>query len=229
MLKKLIFTYLLILVIIFSCKKKEVQIESIDDNTNSTEINTIDTIKPNSYFPCYPGSYWYYSISYYYSDQYSDTTYYSTQFDTLKSGSNYIKDVYRNNIGELSDTCYVPTYENQPVWGYQFNENPIFYTPSLKRFLSEDNLNFQDWVVPVPGMGNAVTMEVYKLPTPLFVSGVSYINVKRVTKKVYGTIAEVIYYAKDVGIVKIERPSTSSFGLTSSLTTYYLEGYHINN
>lgn len=101
------------------CKKDK----KTDTNTNTDNGNTnpsvvvpkkIDTLKPLSYFPVFPGSYWKYLVN---------------NQDTLRIQTNptYIKDSYpiqiysAQNIYHVSDTVYVPVITNaNPNYLYDY-------------------------------------------------------------------------------------------------------------
>ncbi|MBL7902058.1 MAG: hypothetical protein JNK73_08695 [Bacteroidia bacterium] len=105
-----------------SCKKQESDPQPIP--------TPIDTIKPGSYFPVYPGSWWKYKLT--------DST--GVTVATYSTYPTYLKHTYckgRDNwvtCKSPSDTVFVPFYNGAPIYRYQY----IDY--AVAPFLKEDYL-----------------------------------------------------------------------------------------
>lgn len=100
---KKILIFLFASLILFQCKKDS---EESPPPSNSTPTTTqYDTIKPMSYYPVYPGSYW---------------KYIENDTDTIVSNATaYAPHSYLKNINsEYSDTVYVPFLDGNPIYGY---------------------------------------------------------------------------------------------------------------
>lgn len=120
--KKIIVAIVILYSILLSCKKDIV----IEDKSNSTK--QFDTLKPLPYFPVYPNSYWKYlttSRTYTYDD--AKKVYVVTHIDSVividTTSSKYILNsyvkYYQNNIHPvISDTTYVPFFNNKPIYHY---------------------------------------------------------------------------------------------------------------
>ncbi len=116
-----------------------------------------DTIKPLSYFPAYPGSYWKYRLI---QNQYDPN---SPNYDLVKSDTSYkeittspdyqlhgylTRENYDYSISPYQpvsnpDSQYVPFYDNIPIYGYHkidYLDKPPFGPISFARypFLSEE-------------------------------------------------------------------------------------------
>ncbi|MFM9026644.1 MAG: hypothetical protein ACKOQ6_01440 [Bacteroidota bacterium] len=81
--------------------------------TNPPPATGHDTIYPNSYFPCWPGSWWLYT------DSNGDTSIART--DSVWRLDSYVI----GGAAFQSDTFFVPIYEGVPVWGYEAHTGPI--------------------------------------------------------------------------------------------------------
>src|SRR5688572_24102521 len=88
-----------LLILSFACKKSE--------DPGMPPSRPLDTIKPNPYFPVYPGSWWKYR-----NDK-GDTS-------SLASGPAYVMDYYSYVDENIMDRVYaamVPVYAGRKIWG----------------------------------------------------------------------------------------------------------------
>jgi hypothetical protein len=100
--------------------------ESSDEIINVVPI--YDTIKPLSYFPVFPGSYWRYVIYKNFNDDISFDSETDTSYSYDSVSSEYLLHSYlimpdwdlNNNvyIERYSDTVYVPFLNGEPIYGY---------------------------------------------------------------------------------------------------------------
>lgn len=147
---------LAILTGLISCEKKYV--------ATYNEVISHDTIKPLSYFPVYPGSFWKYRVikkRYDISINGKDTSYSSVNIDTsyseMRTASEYkihyynVSPQYNPNgpilLIEFSDSVYVPFLNDEPIYGYDKVDVDSYYlyddvTYKKYPFLSE-NIGFE--------------------------------------------------------------------------------------
>jgi len=144
----------------FGCKKDE----SIPNNNPTNTITTsYDTIFPLDYFPVFPGSYWKYV------DSNNDTT-------IIKTDSSYQKDYYTiGSAAYMSDTFFVPVYNQIPIWGYEAHTGPISNSGSspLTRILSDSLPVGSSWVI-YSWSGTQVSRKIIAKDTTITISSNSY-------------------------------------------------------
>jgi len=95
---------LLAILLMTACRKDDVVI----DPSIVNPATTYDTIKPKSYLPYFPGSWWKYQLN-------------DTAEITISTSSTYILHSYLDYINyDLlnTDSVYVPFYNSEPVYGY---------------------------------------------------------------------------------------------------------------
>ena len=199
-----------VLLFFTACKKHN------STHTGKTDL-TYDTIKPLSYFPAYPGSYWKYI------DSNNDTIVYKTD-------SIYKKDYYVIGAAAfVSDTFYVPFYDGFPIWGYEAHTGPISNSGSypLSRILSDTLPVGSDWPI-LHWSGTEVNRKIIAKDTTVIVGGISYYPTIVVEEyyssgpPVYTWIAKR-YYTKDIGLVKedINNPNSNTVN-SRQLVEYFI-------
>jgi hypothetical protein len=122
---KKILLLLLVSLTFYQCKKEPSKIDQ-----DPTPLNkNFDTIKPLSYYPMYPGSFWKYLKNG------MDTILYTTSQTYL--AHNYLKfkglDSSGNLVMQYTDTVYVPFLNGSPVYGYQ---KIVWHQPPFGDFYS---------------------------------------------------------------------------------------------
>lgn len=179
-----------------------------------------DTIYPQSYFPVYPGSTWKYL------DQ-------NNNIALCKTDSVYKLDHY-TNLKFISDTFYVPFYQNTGVWGYEMHSGPYYnnsHYPFISILSETTNIGIY-WHVSYVSIGNGylLSRKVIARDTAIIVSGTTY-SPTIVTEDFftmgppYYTWIYRRYYTKNIGLVKeIQSSSTNT-----PITTLALLSYTINN
>jgi len=176
----------------------------------TVNIVTYDTIKPSSYFPAYPGSYWVYDND-----------------DTLKV-EKYEKYVF-NSAGYTAlpdfDTLILPKlilngiYNQNDVFAYvngyslSKSNNSDYRDPSFKYFLSLTEGS--EFAIGGAFQGHQIKGKTIKVDTSIYIGTTHYENVIMVIQFDYACIVGIggtpegcatlrEYYAKDVGLIKRE-------------------------
>ncbi|MBK9379578.1 MAG: hypothetical protein IPM86_15770 [Saprospiraceae bacterium] len=215
--KTLIFLLILFVIsCIFACKKDE----SIPDN-NPTNPNTAsyDTIFPLDYFPAFPGSYWKYV------DSNNDTT-------LIKTDSSYQKDYYTiGSAAYVSDTFFVPIYNQIPIWAYEAHTGPISNSGSypLTMILSDSLPIGSNWII-YNWSGTQVSRKIIVKDTTITISSNPYYPTIAVEEYYsYGPpnyiwIAKR-YYTKNIGLIRED----SYNSIDSTINTKQIIDYFINN
>lgn len=191
-----------------ACKKHN------STQTGKTNL-TYDTIKPLSYFPAYPGSYWKYI------DSNNDTIVYKT--DSIYKKDNYV-------IGAaafVSDTFYVPFYDGFPIWGYESHTGPISNSGSypLTRILSDTLPVGSDWVI-YNWSGTAVNRKISAKDTTIVIQGTSYfptIVVEEYYSAGIFTFTWIArrYYTQNIGLIREDIHNLNSNTVNSRLLAEY--------
>lgn len=207
---------LLVISCMFGCKKDE----SIPNNNPTNTITTsYDTIFPLDYFPVFPGSYWKYV------DSNNDTT-------IIKTDSSYQKDYYTiGSAAYMSDTFFVPVYNQIPIWGYEAHTGPISNSGSspLTRILSDSLPVGSSWVI-YSWSGTQVSRKIIAKDTTITISSNSYYPTIVVEEyysygpPYYIWIAKR-YYTKNIGIIREDLYNSTD----STINTKQIIDYYINN
>ncbi|WP_317899784.1 hypothetical protein [Aurantibacillus circumpalustris] len=230
--KKIIYFVLLFALTLVSCKKEgdEPKVE-LNATIPVDPIIVYDTIKPSSYFPAYPGSYWTYTDD-------------KNQSFTSSISPTYQKDAYSNYdinrapplLISTVDSVYVPFSNGYPIWGYKLHTGTGYskFDPVFTQFLSE-NLGAA-WTVK-DGNHDRTYEHVIAKDTTIIINGHSYYPTLVIFGYIYHDNSPAItylyrtYYTKDVGQIKYERLTgygTSYAGngvavtATSELTSYFI-------
>lgn len=186
-----------------SCKKKNIAAEApVTQAPSPLQAEPVyDTVKPLSYFPVYPGSYWTYSDNYTY-----------TTSPTYKLDSYCV--TFNNSTGEYTvKSAYVPFYMGKPIWGYQVHDEQQFTQNPPIRFQWVISETIDAWQVSAVSH-HLFFAEVIARDTTITISGVNYyptIAVQYTHKYTYPSPGSPIflgsraYYTKDIGLVKTEK------------------------
>jgi hypothetical protein len=204
--------FLILLIICqLGCKKKA------DTVSPTSEQKTYETIKPQSYFPAYPGSYWKYRVN----DSLELT-------DSISP--HYVKYAYQTELypATYTDSVYVPFCNNQPVFGYNhLVMQPLVWCYKQIPFLSETVGDAFQNAIPDPRQNHSWEDNIYVID-----------KTKKGNDSVITTKRELIFimpipiitlyyteYTKDIGITKY-----CIINGTTLDTTYkkVLISYHIN-
>ena len=204
------FLLILALTFMFACKK--------DLISPYTTKNAHDTIFPLSYFPVYPASYWKYV------DSNNDTS-------IINVDPFYKKDCYTyGSIAFMSDTFFVPVYNNIPIWGYEAHTGPISHSGSypLTRIVSDSLSVGSYWDIYLWG-GTGISRKIIAKDTTISISGISYYPTIVVEEyysdgpPYYVWIAKR-YYTKNIGLIREDNYNASD----STVNTKVLIDYFIN-
>jgi hypothetical protein len=186
---------------------------------NPTTNLSYDTIYPLSYLPAYPGSYW----------QYVDD---SGNTSMILTDSIYKLDYYMiGGAAYVSDSFYVPVYNNFPLWRYEEHSGPISNAGSypLKRLLSDSLPMGSEWGW-LYWSGSALSRKIIAIDTTLVINGISYyptIGIEQFYSlgPPFYIWQKREYYAKDIGLVKVEEYNS----LDSTIFSKVLVNYFINH
>ncbi len=215
--------------VLFSCKKEESASQNtvpIPDTTSTDSLSQmqLDTIFPGSYLPAWPGSWW----------QYVDS---NNVNSTINTSATFVKDCYHfifapNGTG-LTDTVYVPLYNNIPLYEYSERTGYISNssTNSLHPLLFENMAVGYSWINHYWAATRTERM-IISVDTTMVVNGVSYYPVIGV--KEYYTLgpppppptSQIRYYAKNVGMILEENYDILNGNLESKR---WLVNYNINH
>lgn len=224
----IVFIQIIILLLLFSCKKDKIEADSqITTNIDSTKTNidstnniptTYDTIFPLDYFPAFPGSYWKYV------DSNNDTT-------VRKTDSLYKKDYYTyGSAAYVSDTFYVPIYNNIPIWKYEEHTGPISHSGSypFRVILSETLPVGSDWPV-FYWSGTGVSRKLIAKDTTITISSIAYYPTIVIEEYYSAGPPHYIwiakrYYTKNIGLIREDLYNN----LDSTTNTKELIDYFIN-
>ena len=206
-----------------SCKKTTTSVATDENVNEETAIvkKVIDTVKPLSYLPAFPGSFW----------KYSDGS-------KVTTSPNYVKDASRfrsNNKVTVLDTVYVPLYNSIPLWGYNSRQETCidWNCASTKPFLallSESLPVGSGWTTRVNGHdsnGNSIMAK----ETSISIAGKEYsptivINESFLPRNVsFPYLYGRKYYTKDIGLVKTESIAWATGEVTSET---HIVDYFIN-
>ena len=202
-----------IFILTISCKKKTTQQEP-----EKPEVQKIDTLKPSSYLPVFPGSYWKYI------NPKGDTIIYTTS-------AKYEKDTYTDVNGALTTTvsAYVPKYNGVFIWQGYCHTGPIYnygmkVTNSLIPIVPEA-FDIEEWTIYQVGHDRHFCRTL-KIDTTIEISGKSYFPTVVIgTYGSYSNGGDVLYikeyYTKDIGLIKHE-------DLIDPNSEFHLINYHIN-
>jgi hypothetical protein len=205
------FLTLVLFLVLFSCRKKDKEIETV--------IKT-DTIKPLSYLPVYPGSYWTYSNG-----------------DTYTTSTSYLKDAYQyQGSSQTSDPVYVPFYNGVPVWGYRMHtamvKNGLGSYDPFVTVISETLPVGALWTV-AQEYHTATRAHIIAKDTIITISGKDYyptiVLYYDVTSDRGGAPVTLPtmrrYYTRDIGLVKEE---SLYYGNSSVMSEFHITDYFIN-
>ncbi|PBQ32619.1 hypothetical protein CNR22_12840 [Sphingobacteriaceae bacterium] len=214
-------------ILLISCTKKQVaeqpNPQQPDPQQPQPELpQKIDTIKPSSYFPAFPGSYW---------------KYMNEQGDTLthRTSAGYEKDKvneYSQGTVTKTTTAYVPKYNNIFIWNGYAHSHIKYRTMPLADLVAIVDDNFvegREWrSTSFVGSGNAGTgCKILKKDTAIVIDGKTYYPTIVVGTYGYGNpestpiLISKSYYTKDIGLVVTEK-------LLPLKDTLRLVEYHIN-
>jgi hypothetical protein len=215
---KLVFLLIFTASFVFSCKKDENVEENISSTSNPT-ATSYDTIFPLNYFPVFPGSYWEYV------DSNNDTT-------IIRTDSSYKKDQYTyGSAAFVSDTFFVPFYNNIPIWGYEAHTGPISNSGSypLTTILSDSLPVGTNWVIS-NWTGTEISRKIIAKDTTIITSTSLYYPTIVVEEYYsYGppvyTWIKRRYYTKDIGLIREEIYDYPN----ATINSKELIGYFINN
>jgi len=199
-----------------ACKKNE---NIPDNNPTNPKATSYDTIFPLDYFPAFPGSYWKYV------DSNNDTT-------EIKTDSVYQKDYYTiGSLAYVSDTFFVPIYNQIPIWRYEAHTGPISNSGSypLTRILSDSLPVGSNWVI-YAWSGTQISRKIIAKDTTITISVDSYYptivveeyysdgppNNIRIAKR---------YYTKNIGLIREDIYNITD----STINTKQIFDYFINN
>ncbi len=178
-----------------------------------------DTLFPFSYLPAYPGSWWKYV-----SGKGVQTM--------VEADSSYVLDFYEDqSAAYISDTFYVPVYNNYPLWGYESHEGPISFSGSypLRRILSDSLPVWASWNVYHWG-GTAVDRKIIAKDTAIAIGQQSFFPTI-VIEEYYSSGPPTYiwlfkrYYTKNIGMIREDSLNYN----TMTVTTRELDAYFINN
>lgn len=248
--------------VFFFCRKKENASTTLSTNPFPTPSpitqKKIDTIKPDSYFPAYPGSWWTYKNS-------NGTT------ETHTVATKYVKDIikiYDMNTGSYityEDTSYVPSYEGQLLWKnnwhYYITCGAIYIPQQVPLVLNiiDSVATGYTWSTDCIYLGDGAaeyrTKKILKKDTTIIINDVSYSPTIVVLETysggypsgcstcTYNCHIDRIYYTKNIGITKREtltgsvnyqkrggpNPILTYKNQDSVLSHSEIQNYHINN
>lgn len=220
MLKTNFTLFLLLMLLLSSCKKKQ---DTKSQVAPSPPAQTkFDTIKPLPYFPVYPGSYW----------KYSDGTTFTTSLTYVKAAYQYN---YLNSQGNsqtyISSTVYVPLYNNSPFWGYKHYSpyRVLFGDSPLVPILTDSAFVGNSWTTGYGDDNNYYYSRVKAVNDTVQILGVNYYPTIVIEDFFVPNMANhhvsTEYYVKGIGLMK-----TETYG--GLYDTYagqiYLVDYHIN-
>jgi hypothetical protein len=202
-----IFTFVMVVVFLSSCKKDEINYK---------------TIYPLPYFPVYPGSYWKYIT------ENGDTITQTTSADYLLD-SYYIDELE----GIKTTPVYVPLWNNIPIYGYSTPRKYIS-TFGLRQipFLKFEKGIY--WTTSISEYYIVESAKTIAVDTSIIVNGVIYDSVIVVEgfrqDKYHVTDDTYTYYAKNIGLIKKVHLSimlpNGGWDTTSVLN---IIDYHINH
>ncbi len=184
--------FIFILILFFACKKNE--------DPGMPPSTPLDTIKPNPYFPVYPGSWWKYSSNK------GDTS-------TTASGKEYVMDYYWYEDDTKRKRIYaamIAGYGGRKIWGRR--EKVTWSTVSPKLFIPvvSDSLTVgAGWETGRSNSQNYTVAGIKTKDTAIIIAGKTYSPVIVVDHSYAGLFNPVKryaieYYAKDIGLVKRE-------------------------
>lgn len=177
-----------------------------------------DTIFPLPYFPVYPASWWKYV------DSNNDTI-------IIWTDSAYQKDYWIYSV-QVSDTFYVPIYNNIPIWGYHAHNGVVYngWGDPFTKILSETDPVGKIWINYTNPFISS-WRRVIEYEATINISSFSFyptIVVEEFSKWGYPSY-EILearrYYTKNIGLIKEEIFK----GVDSTLNTRELVDYYINN
>lgn len=204
------------LVSIFACTKDKTL---TNNNPATTNVTSYDTIFPLNYFPVFPGSWWKYV------DSNNDTT-------IVKTDSVYQQDYYTvGSAAYVSDTFFVPIYNNIPIWSYEAHTGPISHSGSypLTRILSDSLPVGSNWIIS-NWSGTQISRKIIAKDTTISISSNSY-NPTIVIEEYfsYGPPNYIWiarrYYTKNIGMIKEDLYNS----IDSTVNSKQIIGYFINN
>ncbi len=217
-------TVFAILLVFYSCKK--------DNNTNTDGNNHFDTIKPLSYFPAFPNSYWVYDnnetlkVASQYEKHIYNTAGYTAvpEYDTL-----FLPKLILNNIYNKGDsTAFVKAYSISK------ESKSSYRDPTFKTILS---LTKGEFIIGGAFQGHEIIGKTISTDTTIYIGNKKYENVIAVIIFDYAcqtagyspeecaTVRE--FYAENVGLIKRE---TRNFPLdTNFIKKIELVEYHIKD
>ena len=210
---KRVFHLLLLLVLLaFSCKKKELGV--VPDPVPINNPIVYDTIKPNSYLPVFPGSWWKYLDSENDTIMENVSSTYHLNWYTFVTTS-----VYR------SDTFLVPVYKGLPIWGYRANHGPQSYSNEhpLKLVVTDSLPVGATWLSEKKDSHSGTKSFIQAKDTSITIFGITYYpTIVVASHEFYDTqnfpVDRWNYYTKDIGLIKTEGKEKK-----------YLISFHIND
>ncbi len=200
--KKVLLCTISIIIILVGCKKEELP-DPID--TKSGNFRGCDTIKPLSYLPAYPGSYWIYSNgdTIKTSDSYELHTLYEKAWITSEEPPYYpVEECVEK------ETAYFPIYDNKILKGYkQYSivNSPTSYCETL--LLLCESLG-AGWTINYTTHDRSSMLITKKDTTIALPNNVVYNNVivaeYNYTINSSPIIKKEYYYAKDIGLIQLK-------------------------
>lgn len=205
---------LALLLAVVSCKKdKIIQEEVVQEEEEVVQVEIFDTVSMGNYFPAYPGSFWKYL------DSNGDTT-------RIETSPTYVLFQYQQN----GQQYYGTRYNGQIVDKYRLSTGQSVYGITKWEIILPDNLY----------AGNVFTRKVIQpttecsgtilaVDTSITINSIQFDSVI-VVKEASGPIgngtyfpSENKYYAKHIGIIKIEvLNSADSIINTLNVTDYFV-------
>jgi hypothetical protein len=225
--KNFIFYLVLILlnVSFICCRKKDKDPAPEEPTAVNTPPKVYDTVRPLSYFPAFPGSYWKYQ------DSKNVITSYSTSLTYQKDGY-FAQNPPNANI--KIDTAYVPFFEGIPVWGDKMKTGPELYQPNPLITVVSENLKVgYAWLIEQSSNHISSHAKVMAKDTTVVAGGKCYFPVIMILDfgRVYNSPdihTRRRYYAKDIGLVKEEQLTVGMQG-DSVVSEKWLIDFHIGN
>lgn len=180
-----------------------------------------DFVYPLEYLPAYPGSYWIYNNG-----------------DQIVTSSSYVLHSYQSSLSSLETTeeVYVPMYDGEYLYEYTITQNSTEYP--VKKLL-EETVGGNPWMVS-DFNGEPTMRAVTKSLDSIIISFPPYADPMDsilVFKDVLVVVEYVDslgednwnlkeYYAKDVGLVRVE--ANNPYDTLNSIVIKELQQYKIN-
>ena len=196
------YIFIFFIIISFSCKKKSAV--AIEKEERVFTAIRVDTIKPNSYLPVYPGSWWKYVNE-------------KGEYVINTTEPEYVKDTYRYfSLQEskyyTSYPSFVPVYMGRKIWG-RLEHKDIHYPWDLGKDLIpvvSDSLSVGTvWTTYYENSLNAYYSKIIHKDTAIIIAGKTYSPTIVLQLSTGNGFSHLFpyrneYYTKNIGMVRSE-------------------------